>query len=110
MTQNFDTQIEERKAKTQEAFLRKRRYVGIFVFLVLAVFMAISVIAGVFYYRQAPFGQAVLITASLIGIGVIEWFVFTINRKRESPISEPLLHAISGILVVTLISAIFVLT
>lgn len=108
--QNFDTQIKERKVKTQEAFLRKRRYVRIFVFVVLAVFMVISVMAGVFYYRQAPFGQAVLISAFLIGIGVIEWFVFTLNRKRESPISEPLLHAISGILVIALISAIFSLT
>jgi hypothetical protein len=110
LTQDFDIQIEERRAKTHEAFLRKRQYVKIFVSAVLAVFAAIGVIAGIFYYRQASVGQAVLITASLIGIGVVEWFVFTLIRKRENQIPEPLLHALSGILVVVLIGVIVALT
>ena len=110
MTHDFDTQFEEQKARSREAFLRRRRYVGFFVFAVLAVFVAISLMAGVYYYRQAPVGQAILITASLIGVGVVEWFALTANRKRDRPIPDPLLHGISGILVVVLISVIFALT
>ena len=110
MTQDFDTQFEVQKARSREAFLRRRRYVGFFVFAVLAVFVAISLTAGAYYYRQAPVGQAILVTASLIAVGVVEWFALTRNRKRDRPLPDPLLHGISGILVLVMISAIFALT
>jgi len=107
---DFDTQFEEQKARSHQAFLRRRRYVGYFVFAVLAVFVVISLMAGFYYYRQAPVGQAILITASLIGVGVVEWFALSRNRKRDHPIPEPLLHGISGILVLVLISTIIAIT
>ena len=110
LTNEFDTQFAEHKARSCEAFLRRRRYVGLFVFLVLAVFGVISVMAGVFYYRQAPVGQAVLVTVSLIVIGAVEWFALTRNRKRDRPIPEPLLHGLSVILMLVLLSVIFALT
>jgi FtsH-binding integral membrane protein len=110
VTHDFETQFEKQKARSQETYYRRRRYVGFFVFAVLAVFVTISLMAGVYYYRQAPVGQAILITASLIGVGVVEWFALTRNRKRDRPIPDPLLHGISGILVLVLISAIFALT
>lgn len=110
MTQDFDSQFEKQKARSREGFLRKRRYVGVFVFAVMAVFMTVSVVAGVYYYRQAPIGQAILVTATLIGVGVVEWFALTRNRQRDRPIPEPLLHGVSGILIIVLISVVFALT
>jgi FtsH-binding integral membrane protein len=110
LMQDFDAQFEEQKARSRKAFIRRRRYVGFFVFAILTVFVAMSLLAGVYYYRQAPIGQAILITASLVGVGVVEWFALTRNRKRDRPIPDPLLHGISGILVIVLISAILALT